>query len=596
MNWKAQATVSDPWSACDWMVVAFIAAITLSVFGQVVSHSFIGDADDSFIFDNPHVLGGNVVWALTSPGFGWGPLTWLSHMLDFKIWGMRPGLHILTGVFLHTLSAIILFAVLRRMTSARWPSAFVAVLFAIHPMHVESVAWASERKDTLSTLFAMLALWFYARVPRRMLNVAIAMALSLAAKQMYVTLPFVFLLLDYWPLNRLRTPRDLRKRVIEKWPLFALTIIGAATAVVSQERAGAIRSLTEHPIPDRIGNVLLSYVRYIGKLFVPVDMVFPYAWIQTALSVTVASGLALLAVTIAVFAARRSAPYLAVGWLWFIGSLVPAIGIITIGTQSIADRYTYFPYVGLFIAIAFGGLNLARRLRIPHSALATTAGVIVAVYAVIALHQVRYWQNFSTLFEHTLATSGGEKVYALTSLGTGLLRENRPSEAVPHLRRAIGLMQGRRVAILLEYYRIKNNLMLCRGAMALAPEEARGLAQVEEEMGDNCCKTGMRLLALNYFDATNGLMANIADAGDEFRHAVAIAPNSINAHCNLGLWLVMMNQYQEGIAELRSAQVIDSRQANNWITEALRMAPNDGNLDAYIESAVLQSVVATSNE
>jgi hypothetical protein len=377
-----------------------LIALTFIVFGQVTSHAFINFDDGQFVYENQHVLNRDVSWALTSAEIGWYPLTWLSHMLDVTIWGQRAGMHLLTNVFLHAISTLLLFLALRQLTRASWPSAFIAALFAIHPMHVESVAWVSERKDTLSTVFAMLALWLYARAPRRMLGVSIAMALSLMAKQMYITLPFVFLLLDVWPLNRLRNVDDFRQRAIEKWPLFGMMILGAIAAVVGQRHLDAMQ--TSLSIGDRIVNALAAYATYIGKLFVPIDMALPYPLVRVSLAAAILPLLLLAAITIAVYAARRTAPYLLTGWLWFLGTLIPVIGIVAIGTQSMADRYTYFSYIGLFIALTFGALDLAARFRIPSQALAAIAVIAVAGYAIVASHQLRYWKDSQTLFTHTV--------------------------------------------------------------------------------------------------------------------------------------------------------------------------------------------------
>src|SRR4051794_40925760 len=333
------------WEARDWIIAALLVALTFIVFAQVTTHSFINYDDGQFIYENQHVLNRDVSWALTSAQIGWYPLTWLSHMLDVTIWGPRAGMHLLTNVFLHALSTLLLFLALRQLTRAPWPSEFVAALFAIHPMHVESVAWASERKDTLSTLFAMLALWLYARAPRKMLGVSIALALSLMAKQMYITLPFVFLLIDVWPLERLRTLDDLRKRVFEKWPLFLLTIAGASAAFIGQRNLHSMQSTSALPMANRIANALVSYATYIGKLFVPVNLGLPYPLTRVPLSDAAIPFLVVAAITVAVLLARRAAPYLAIGWLWFLGTLVPVIGIITIGSEARADRYTYFPYI-----------------------------------------------------------------------------------------------------------------------------------------------------------------------------------------------------------------------------------------------------------
>lgn len=503
---EAQPGVDD-WGAREWTIVALLAAATFIVFGQVASHSFLNFDDGQFIYENPHVLHGDIVWALTSAAIGWYPLTWLTHMLDVRLWGMDAGMHLLTGVFLHALGTILLFLALRRLTRREWVSACVAALFAIHPMHVESVAWASERKDTLSTLFAMLALWLYARAPRRMLGVSIALALSLAAKQMYITLPFVFLLLDAWPLDRLRTLDDLRPRVTEKWPLFVLTGGGVLIAFIGQRSLNALQSTTSLPIADRVANALIAYVNYLGKLVVPVDMALPYPLTRASVAAAVVPFFVLAAITIAALAARRSAPYLAVGWLWFLGTLVPVIGIVAIGNQSMADRYTYFSYVGLFIAIAFGVVDLARRLRIPDGVPAAIGGVVIVIYASVAIGQLRYWKDSESLFAHTLAVTRDNPV-AEYSLGQ-TLQATKPDEAMPHFQRALALTQP---------------LLTLPGATRpdWYPQAYVGLG------------TAMLVKArtLPQSPARDGL---IRDAIASYRQALAIDPNAAHARNNIAV-------------------------------------------------------------
>ncbi|MEA2240175.1 MAG: protein O-mannosyl-transferase [Thermoanaerobaculia bacterium] len=435
----AMAAPANRWSQRDWAIIAFLAVITFVVFAPVTSHEFLNFDDGQYMYENTHVLHGDLEWALTSADIGWYPLTWLSHMLDVKLWGLNAGMHLLTGVLLHAISAILLFLAMQRLTRAPWESAFVAALFAIHPMHVESVAWISERKDTLSTLFAMLAILLYARAPRRMLGVSIATALSLAAKQMYITLPFVFLLLDYWPFRRLETFDDLRKRVIEKWPLFVLAIGGVLAAFIGQHNLNAVQSTTSLPIGNRIVNALTAYVAYLKKLAVPIDMALPYPLTRLPFTAAIVPLIVLTVITIAVLAARRTAPYLAVGWFWFVVTLLPVIGIVAIGNQSMADRYTYFSYIGLFIAVAFGIADLAVRARIPKVVLATAAIAVIVVCSVTASHQLRYWKNSETLFTHTLSVTRDNSIAEYTLGQT--LQASKPEEAIPHLQRAIALTQ-----------------------------------------------------------------------------------------------------------------------------------------------------------
>jgi len=607
---EAAAESSAPEIRSEWTIIALLAVLTFVVFGQLASHSFLNFDDGQFIYENPHVLRGDIGWALTSAQIGWYPLTWLSHMLDVAIWGPRAGMHLLTGVFLHALSAILLFLAVRRLTRATWPSAVVAALFAIHPMHVESVAWASERKDTLSTLFAMLALWLYARAPRKMLGVSIALALSLMAKQMYITLPFVFLLLDVWPLERVRRMADLRRLVMEKWPLFILAIAGAVAAFLGQRNLHSMQSTAALPIANRIANALVSYATYLGKLFVPVNMGLPYPLTAVPIEAAVLPFVIIAAITITAMLALRPAAYLLVGWLWFLGTLVPVIGIVAIGAESRADRYTYFPYVGLFIALTFGAIGLARRVRIPSKALAAIAGIVITIYAIVAFHQVRYWKDSETLFTHTLAITEDNSV-AEYLLGQ-TFEATKPDEAIPHLRRAIALtepLQKIEGATTPDWYPqayvgIGTALLVKARALPDAPARTvlireavsnyrRALAiDPNAPHAKNNIAVAMQMMPSTPLQADYDAYLNegtalsqagqFADAVIEFRHAVEIAPNSIEAHIYLGLGLLQTNDRAGGVAELRAAKALSPVEANDFLTKALHLPANEGNLDGFI--------------
>jgi tetratricopeptide (TPR) repeat protein len=611
---EAAPPAPGQWSWRDWTIVAFLIAVTFAVFRQLATHSFLNFDDGQFIYENQHVLHGDIGWALTSAEIGWYPLTWLSHMLDVAIWGQRAGMHLLTGLLLHAISAVFLFLAMRRLTRAQWASAFVAALFAIHPMHVESVAWASERKDTLSTLLAMLALWLYARAPRKMLGVSIAMALSLMAKQMYVTLPFVFLLLDVWPLERLHTRDELRRRAIEKWPLFALSIAGVVAAFAGQSNLKAIHSTTSLPIADRIINALISCSAYLGKLFVPVDMALPYPLRLVPASAAIMPLLVLTVITIAVVIARRPAPYLLVGWLWFLGTLAPVIGIIAIGNQSMADRYTYFSYAGLFIAITFGAIELAKRMRIPQWVLGAIAALIIAACSAVAAHQAGYWKDSQTLFTHTLAITQDNAV-AEYLLGQSL-QATKPDVAMIHLHRAIDLVQpllqienattpdwypqayvGVGTAMLMKARPmpqspardalIRQAIATFRQALDIDPNAAhvKNNIGVAMQMLPATSPTSMQLR----FDAhlTSGTYLSqhgrYPEAIEEYRRATEIFPNSVESHIYLGLGLLQANRKPEGIAELRAAKALDPKQANAMLTKALQMPASERNLDGFIE-------------
>jgi len=409
-------------------ILAGLVLIALIVFAQVRTHQFLNYDDGQFIYENPHVIhgltGDSIGWAIASPSLGWYPITWMSHMLDVDLWQMRAGMHLMSNVVLHILSTCLLFLALRRMTGNDWPSAFVAALFAIHPAHVESVAWVSERKDTLSTLFAILALFFYAAAPEKKLRLFVAMALSLMAKQMYITLPFIFMLLDFWPLRR-------GLQIKEKIPLFALTAFGSVMAVVGQRNLKAMQGVDILPLTTRLSNAAVAYVRYIGKFFAPVNLaaIYPMEPIRAAFAAGAAA--MVIGISIGAFLFRERLPHLFTGWFWFVGTLVPVIGIVQIGVQAIADRYTYFAFIGLAIAIAWS---------IPKRALIPIGAVAVVAMMVLAYRQTAYWKDSETLFAHTLAITPANPL-AEYSFGQAL-EMTKPALAVDHLQRAIALVKG----------------------------------------------------------------------------------------------------------------------------------------------------------
>jgi len=430
-------TLSRQKKSVLWICLC-IALMTFAVYGQVRNHAFIDFDDYEYITENPHVRSGlsmdNVVWAFSSyHSNNWHPLTWISHMVDVQIFGLNPAGHHLINVFFHIVNTILLLLLLRRLTGDLWPSAFVAALFALHPLHVESVAWAAERKDVLSTCFWILTTWMYVRYTetpdwKRYSLVILMFALGLMAKQMLVTLPFVLLLLDYWPLRRIagkggqikdkrkiwpsaanskstapETGGKMKKRkgfsssetaataggkqrkslpdsirmnmeesgkgqrqvpigrlIVEKIPLLALAMIAGSIVFVVQQQSGVLYSLSPFPFRIRLENALVSYVVYIGKMFWPVNLAvfYPHPLHSLALwKILGAAGL-LIAISAAIIWKGRRYPYLITGWFWYLGTLVPVIGLVQVGVQAMADRYTYIPLIGLFIMIAWGGRDL----------------------------------------------------------------------------------------------------------------------------------------------------------------------------------------------------------------------------------------------
>jgi tetratricopeptide (TPR) repeat protein/uncharacterized protein YhhL (DUF1145 family) len=637
---KTRAENTSRWGVREAVITVALVVLTYVVFGQVASHHFINYDDGQFVFENAAVKGGlsgsSVAWALTSTSIGWYPLTWLSHMLDVQLWGLDAGRLLLTNVLLHAMSVLLLFAALRKLTGSTWRSAIVAALFAIHPMHVESVAWVSERKDVLSTLFAMLALLAYARRGeswRRQLLVAAAIAASLMAKQMYVTLPFLLLLLDVWPLGRLRldssAPRQIIPLLREKSLAFLLAIGGCIVAVIGQRNLSAVQSTDVLPLSYRIENALLAYGRYLAKCFWPTDLAVPYP-LQRELpttSILLAAGLLVL-ITVAAVATRKRAPYLLVGWLWFIGTLVPVIGLVQIGAQSMADRYSYFPFIGLFIAAVWGLADVASMLRLPRAVPAAIATIVIALFAFAAFRQTAYWRSSEALFTHTIGVTPPNPL-AEYSLGQAL-QLTAPDAAIPHLERSIDLLarslSATPGAAFPEWYPqayvaggnalimkarqspfgdARNQLLDLAGrhfaaALRLDPNTPHARAnatlalqmKAQDPANRTTASAASRLAAARaaYEQHMNDGTAfaqqgRLADAIAEFRKVIAIAPKSPEARIYLALVLMQANQRAEGVAAFHEAQQLDPVAANEFLTKALRLPPNPDNLSHIIAQA-----------
>ena len=395
------------------LICLVLTSMVLAVFAQIISHEFLDYDDIEYITGNNAVLTGlswqNVQWAFTATvSHHWHPLIWLSHMLDCQLYGTNAGMHHLTNLFLHIANTLLLFAVLRAMTGAIWQSAFVAALFALHPLHVESVAWASERKDTLSTLFWILTMWAYASYAKKpnavkYLLAMVFFALGLMAKSMLVTMPLILLLLDYWPLDRIKhfDRKVIYRLVLEKIPFFILSAASAAITIVIMKRAGHVANVGALTPEYRIANALVSYGMYILKMFWPSGLspFYPHPGASLALWKAAVAGAVLLVLSIAVFCfARRR--YLLTGWLWYLITLLPVIGLLQVGSQAMADRYTYIPLIGLFIMISFGGAELFGKLRYGIWISAVSAAVIIFALMVCTYRQVGFWRNSLTLFEH----------------------------------------------------------------------------------------------------------------------------------------------------------------------------------------------------
>jgi protein O-mannosyl-transferase len=613
-------------------IAGALLAGALLLYLQVADHQFLFYDDGQYVAENPRVRAGlswdNVRWAFTTLHFhNWHPLTWLSHMLDVELFGLDAGAHHVVNAVLHALNGAVLFLVLHGMTGARWRSAVVAALFLVHPLHVESVAWIAERKDLLSTLFGFLALAAYRRhVERpgagRYALVLLCFALSLLAKPMWVTLPFLLLLLDAWPLRRFafaETGREegpfavvpARRLLLEKVPLLALSVASSAVTLVAQRGAVAGDALD---LGARATNAVVSYTHYVWKTFWPADLapMYPFRlplplW-EVALSAILVGG-----VTVAAVLGARRRPWATIGWLWFLGTLVPVIGIVQVGSQAMADRYTYVPSIGLFVAIAWGAHDLARDRHV--RLLAVTAALVVAALAALTWRQTARWADHETIFRHAVAVSR-ENARAHGVLAMGLRRSGKPAEALVHAAEATRLEPSvarhwselalvsralGRPADAYEASRRSTDLEPGLGLAWITLGQAAGDLGLAEE-AEAALRRGVTLLpgeAHAWNELGMGLARNgrAAEALEAYRRAVSLNPGSAAAWSNLAILQQGLGRVDEAGDAFAAAARADpanpliwrnlgvflardgrSAEAASALAEALRLRPRDPDL------------------
>lgn len=434
------------------IIALFLLTAIFAVYWQTVGHEFISYDDPEYITDNPAVLQGltlsSITWAFTTfHASNWHPLTWLSHLLDVELFGMNPAGHHLVNIALHAANSILLFLLLNRYSGFLWRSAVVAALFALHPLHVESVAWVAERKDLLSTLFWLLSLYLYADYVEkpgraRYFLLLTTFALGLMAKPMLVTLPLVMLLLDYWPLKRLEPTagsacpeRTLTYLLKEKIPLLLLVVAASIITVYAQK--AALSSLSTTTITARIANALTAYLAYLGKTILPLNLAVFYQFNHELSGLLVLGAAALLcAISILVVSVRRTRPYLLVGWFWYVITLVPVIGIVQVGMQARADRYTYIPLIGIFILIVWVVAEATARWAHRQAALSILTASVIAACALTSWQQTAHWQNSTALFSHALAATD-KNFIAHFRLGYEFEQQGRTEEAVIRYKAAL---------------------------------------------------------------------------------------------------------------------------------------------------------------
>ena len=545
------AGLNDRWTVLT--VCIFLAAMTWLVFGQTLRHEFVSFDDNLYVCENPAVTHGlnlkGVGWAFTHTVVAnWHPLTMMTHMLDCRLYGLNAGGHHLTNVLLHTASVILLFLVLRRMTGALWRSALVAAVFAIHPLRVESVAWVAERKDVLSGLFFMLTLWAYVRYvgkskahsPKSKVFYGLVLlffVLGLMSKPMVVTLPFVLLLLDYWPLNRFTPPPvpavtgkgDSLKNhflpwrlILEKIPLLALS--GAACVATMMIQKDIIAPV---PLALRIGNAAVSYVVYLRQMFCPAGLAVLYPYPQNSLpGWKIALAVVLLAaISAGVFLRRQRQPYLLMGWLWYLGMLIPVIGLVQVGGQAHADRYTYLPQIGLYLALIWAAGSLGAGWRHRRVVLGGLSSVILVALIFCARTQTSYWRNSEVLWTHTLACTSDNYI-AHYNLGDALVKMGRRDEAIAQYQKTLQITPNYAEAhdnlgsVLLQKGRVDEAIAHYQTALRITPENATA----HNNLGNALFQKRMVAEAITHYQKALQINPDYAEAHNNLAWVLATAP------------------------------------------------------------------------
>jgi tetratricopeptide (TPR) repeat protein len=586
-------------------ICLLLALSTLVIYWPITRHEFVNYDDTDYVTQNPYVQAGlsgkSMAWAWGSEvARNWHPVTMLSHILDCQLFGMKAGRHHLTSLLFHIANTLLLFLLLKHITGPVWRSGLVAALFALHPLHVESVAWVAERKDVLSTFFFLLTVGAYGRYaakseirklrsegsqkaearnpnhPAPITNhrslyywLALAFfALGLMSKPMLVTLPFVLLLLDFWPLQRLQLPAlqsskfkvqgsrfkisapagsaqsatvrqtaPFSRLIWDKVPFLLLSAASCVVTFLVQQKGGAVLDVKNFPVGTRVANALMSYVRYLGKMVWPEHLAALYlrkapwpAW-QVGLAAVF-----LVAVSVAVIRFARRRPYLAVGWFWYLGTLVPVIGLVQVGMQSLADRYTYIPLIGVFIMLAWGGWELVSLWRMPAFVPAIGAALVLVACMALTRAQLPYWQDSETLFQRMIAVTEGNYL-AHYNLGNLYSRQDKLAEAVQQYEAAVRAEPN--------YAEAQNNL----GTVLLRQ------GRFDEAIAHHSAAVRIRPEYLYYFNLANALAGagRSAEAITDYQQALRLDPNSSAAHHNLGLALQAEGKNEEAMAEFRAA-------------------------------------------
>jgi tetratricopeptide (TPR) repeat protein len=621
-------------------VCILLVGIVWIAFGQTLHHDFVNYDDGPYVYANARIINGltpgNVQWAFTHVhAANWHPLTTISHMLDCQLYGLQPWGHHLTNILLHATAAILLFFALRELTGGGhavagigdagrdqrsrlqlWASAFVAALFAIHPVRVESVAWVAERKDVLSGVFFMLTLLAYARYARsdrfswgRYTTVLVLFALGLMCKPTLVTLPFVLLLLDYWPLRRVRNQWSvIRDVVLEKIPLFVLSAASCVATILAQKEAFApIRAV---PLQERLANAVVAYLEYMGQAIYPAHLAVLYPYPEGGLSVgeVVLALLVLLIVSVILFLWRKTYPFALTGWLWFVGMLVPMIGIVQVGSQPRADRYTYLPEIGLYILVTWGAMELLKSWRHKRNVLAVAASVGIAVFVTLSYSQTSYWRNSETLWRHTVDVTSRNYI-AHNNLARTLLERGELNEAIAHYKEALEIkpdvaqVQSNLGNALVREGQAEEAIVHLQKALQIDP----AYAEAYNYMGSALMRKGQAGEAIAYYQKAVQLNNSYAEAYNNlgvaflrngqvdqaiahYKKAVAINPGSAEMQYNLGNALARQGNWADAIACYRAAlsterdSVKAAKVRNNLGAALERLGKSDEALEQFSQA------------
>ncbi|HQU85514.1 MAG TPA: tetratricopeptide repeat protein [Pyrinomonadaceae bacterium] len=605
------------------IVYSMLFVLVMVIYFQAIGFKFINLDDNLYIFNNLIALSGlnkaSVKWAFTEfYAANWHPITWISHFIDVELYGQNPGGHHATNIVFHLLNSILAFTVFKKMTKSFWKSAIVAALFAVHPTHVESVAWVAERKDVLSTMFWLLSMFVYLKyaesredekvgrsdgaterrsddendesqiesesvAPSRrrfvssplflLLSLSIVFALGLMSKPMLVTLPFVFLLMDFWALERLKTLKDLPFLIVEKIPLFILTAISSYVTYIAQHSAGSVESLDYLPLSIRVINTFYSYASYTGMLFYPVNLGvwYPYNRDFSTFQIAMAIGFFVLMTALCLWQ-MRSRKYLLMGWLWFLGTLVPVIGLVQVGAQPLADRYTCIPFFGLFIMLVWGVSDLFEYFGIDKKFYLALFAVFIVILTVIAAKQTSYWQDNEILYKHTLAVTKKNFLIA-HNLCHHLTFEERMDEAEPFCRQAIednatyfeayntyGILKLKQKDFVeaeknfKECLRLEPNYALAYSNLAVAqimqdkPEEAeqslQKAATLPSSISPEIFANVLRDLAASYAKKDN-----FEKTVENLIRLLNLTPNNTDERTKLALALFTLKRYDEALTQ-----------------------------------------------